>query len=290
MTTVQQQILTNIIRWAENETAVRRLLLVGSRALPSPPDDLADFDIQVYAESLSKYTDNAEWLRAIGPRWLCVHDQYVDGSVQVQTRLVIFTEGVKVDFAFYPAETLSSGIQSGLPYRALVSKGSRDEDAAESTASIAPARPVSDAGFRLTVEEFWFEAYHVAKYLARGELWLAKSRDWAVKQLLWSMIAWHEEFVRGRVCHPMSVGKRACVGEDTWQALHSSFAGFRAEESWDAAFQTIDLFRRLAREVAAVQGFTYPEDIDANVFGWIVSVREAHTLQTSWQWKAQTAG
>ena len=46
----------------------------------------------------------------------------------------------------------------------------------------------AESEFRRVVEEFWLEAYHVAKYLARDELWLAKERDWATKRFLATMI------------------------------------------------------------------------------------------------------
>lgn len=270
-------LLAQVVAWAAGEADVRRLLLVGSRARAAASDGLADIDVQVYTVAPSRYTERDEWLREMGEVWVCVADQYVDGSVHVPTRLAIFDGGVKVDFAFYPAGSVSSGVGAGLAHKVLLDK---DASGVELPAGPAPARPSGrpgEAEFCRVVEEFWFEAYHVAKYLARDELWLAKSRDWAMKQFLLAMIAWHEQLARGRVCDPDSVGTRTSMGADTWEALHGAFAPFAREASWDAAFRTMALFRRLAREVAAVLTFEYPADVDSNISGWISGVREAQS-------------
>jgi len=91
--------------------------------------------------------------------------------------LVLFAGGVKVAFAFYPAGVVSHSVRAGLAHRVLLDKdGAAREPRAEPVA--IGRRPPSAAEFARTAEEFWFEAYRVAKYLARNELWLVKSRDW----------------------------------------------------------------------------------------------------------------
>ena len=269
------EFLSNVITWATRDACVRRLLLVGSRARTTPLDDLADFDLQVYVETNERYTQDQDWLSAIGRIWVCVPDEYSDGDIQVPTRLVIFDGGMKVDFAFYPVGHVSTGVSAGLPYRILL-----DKDLAggpHGTTSVQwKQRPVpNELAFRRLVEEFWFEAYHVAKYLARKELWLAKSRDWATKRFLLTMIDWHEQIARGRVHEVNCVGQRSCVSPDTWEALYRTFGAFEREESWRAALATMSLFRRLAAEVAATARFTYPTDVDRNISEFILRLRDA---------------
>jgi aminoglycoside 6-adenylyltransferase len=271
-----EQIFRNAVTWATREANVRRVVLVGSRALTPPPDDLADIDLQVYVRTHEPYTHDLNWLSAIGPVSVCVRDEYSDGGVQVPTRLVIFEGGVKIDFAFYPAGIVPDGIRAGLAHRLLLDKDPADDSREAEAVSSKRLEPPGEAEFRRVVEEFWFEMYYVAKYLARNELWLAKSRDWATKQFLMSMIDWHEQIVRGRRVHdPDWAGKRRYVSGDTWEALHQAFAGFSGEESWAAALATIDLFRRLAKEVAATAGFTYPADVDRNIGGFVLGLYAA---------------
>lgn len=273
--TAAEGLLDRLIRWAAARDDIRRLLLVGSRARDARPDDLADIDVQVYTDTAAVYTQDNRWLSDLGEVWVCVRDEYIDGDVHVPTRLVIFSPGVKVDFAFYPAAVISGGIRDGLPSRTLFDK---DPSAARATKSAAPGPGApTEAEFRRVVEEFWFEAYHVAKYLARGELWLAKSRDWATKQFLLTMIAWHGQFVRRQAPGADDEGRRATFDRDTWHALRDVFAGFAAGQSWSAASATQQLFRRLASETAAALGFEYPRDVDSHLFALIESLRMRHT-------------
>lgn len=270
-----EQVLSNVVAWATRDANIRSLVLVGSRARSAPPDDLADIDLQVYAETSEPYTRDDAWLSEIAQMWLCVRDEYSDGDIPVPTRLVIFDGGVKVDFAFYPAGIVSSGVGAGLAHQILLDK---DPTARKREAKSDPSGELdvpSEAEFARAVEEFWFEAYHVAKYLARNELWLAKSRDWATKEFPLRMIDWHEHITRGRVHDADCAGKHMWVSEDTWEALHQAFAGFEREESWGAALATISLFRRLATEMAATLGFAYPVDVDRNISRFILGLRDA---------------
>lgn len=267
-----EQILSSVVTWATRDANVRRLVLVGSRARAEPCDDLADIDVQAYVDACEPYTRDDAWLLQIGQPWVCVRDEYSDGELTIPTRLVIFKGGVKVDFAFYPSGAVSDGIRSGLAHRVLLGKDT--DDLGVATAASSPARPVApgQAEFRRVMDEFWFEAYHVAKYLARGELWLAKSRDWATKQLLWRMVEWHEECARGHARETWSEGRSAAVSKDTWEALHGTFSAFAREESWRATLATIGLFERLAADVAAALGFAYPADSDRNMAQWILGL------------------
>jgi aminoglycoside 6-adenylyltransferase len=260
--------LASLTGWAEEDAHIRRLVLVGSRALDIAPDDLADINVQVYCDPQARYTHDDGWLAEIGRVWLSVRDEYRDVGIHVATRLVIFEGGVKVDFAFYPTGPISRTTLA-LPHRVLVEKDTIRRTAAPP--ADAPDPPVVDA-FRRVVDEFWFEAYHVAKYLARGELWLAKSRDWATKQWLAQMIDWHERAARGRVPHAHAAGTRATIGDETWESLRVTFGAFDAEESWEALLATMTLFRRLALETAAAHGVAYPMELDAHLSGMIASI------------------
>jgi len=70
---------------------------------------------------------------------------------------------------------VSGGIRAGLAHRVLVDKDAAFAHEAVGPPLVRPELP-ADAEFRRVVDEFWFEAYHVAKYLARDELWRTKLR------------------------------------------------------------------------------------------------------------------
>lgn len=270
--TPASRLIEKAIAWARDRADVRRLVLVGSRAEQQRPDELADVDFQVHTTNVAAYTASADWLLPFGTQVVCVRDRYFDGPIHVPTRLVIFDEGVKVDFAFYPAGTVSSGLRQGRPHLVLIDK--------DPSPPIAPTHdfdrvnPPTEDEFRRVVEEFWFEAWHVAKYLARGELWLAKMRDWATKQFLLVMIGWNSRFAHGQTIDPDAEGSRDTMDRNTWRALHGTFTAFERDEAWKGATATRNLFRELATQTALSLGYTYPSKTDAQISRLIASIAE----------------
>lgn len=273
-------VLSRLVAWASEDANVRRLVLVGSRARGEAPDELADIDVQVYASSSERYTLDDAWLSGIGRTWLCIRDEYADGGILVPTRLVIFDRGVKVDFAFYPADVLSDGIRAGFAHRILLDKEGAPGMPRPESLPPARRREPTEAEFSRAVDEFWFEAYHVAKYLSRNELWQVKSRDWATKQLLLKFIEWHARPAQGgdHDIYDEGKGMRSWVGDRTWEALRGTFAGFDREEGWSALLATMDLFRRLAMDTAARLGFVYPVEVDRNVSEFIIGLRRGDSI------------
>lgn len=275
-TPASQRVFNNIIAWATNDEHVRGLGLVGSRAADEPPDELADFDIQVYSQSHTPYTQNVHWLATIAPVWLCVPDQYYHDDVLIPTRLVIFDAGIKVDFAFYPLRLVTELYRDDLQLRILLDKDDLTTHVERSTTQAKESLKPTAAIFLSAVNEFWFEAYHVAKYLKRNDLWLAKFRDWTTKEWLLKIIEWREQGKHGWDYDTLYLGKhmRSWVSEDTWTALQDAFAHFDAEDSWESLFATMALFRHLASEVAQMLDCAYPWDTDEHISKFIMSLKD----------------
>jgi aminoglycoside 6-adenylyltransferase len=91
---------------------VRVLLLVGSRARSESVDELADFDVSVFAEAHHPFTISNQWLSEIGKVWVCVPEKFDRKDEIIPTRLVIFDGGVKVDFAFFGLHVLEELVDS----------------------------------------------------------------------------------------------------------------------------------------------------------------------------------
>lgn len=128
-------------------------------------------------------------------------------------------------------------------------------------------RPPPTAGeFDHAVRTFWFEAYHQAGYLARGDLWALKFRDGTMKRYLRRMLEWraltHDPNADVR---QIGHGMRRWVGEDTWRDLHATWGGFDAASAHRATVTTCVLFARYAREVAAALGFAYREGAEQRI-------------------------
>ena len=184
------------------------------------------------------------------------------------------THTVKVDFALYPTAMFST-IEWDRSYKVMLDKDSLATNP-KIVADGVRHNPPTETEVVNVIREFWFEAYHVAKYLKRDELWLVKSRDWATKELLLKMIEWHAQANHRWAYDTKYMGKHLKVWADagTWEALHRAFAHFDSADSWRGLLATMNLFRQLAIETSEVLGFTYPQDVDQKITGFIVRLQE----------------
>ena len=132
----------------------------------------------------------------------------------------------------------------------------------------------------MVVNEFFFEVYHVAKYLYRKDLWFVKYRDWASKDFLLRMIEWNERTYHGWDYNTYYLGvyMSKWTNKRTWAALDKCFAHFDAHDSWQALFATIELFRTLAQETAEKLGYQYPHDVDTNIIQFVQNLRNQRSF------------
>lgn len=277
-----QNMLDNIIAWAQKEETVRALILAGSRARNEPIDFLADYDISVFVTDIKKYTIDSSWLTALGNTWVVVADKQCFNNTEYPTRLVIFDGGIKVDFAFYSVDLLKDLDEHNKLYQRFA-RGHKvllDKDNLAINLHVAPLQKATPQAptqqeFDVVVQEFFFEVYHVAKYLYRNDLWHAKFRDWAAKEFLLRMIEWHEHTRHGWEYNTWYLGVHSHVwmGKDTWADLQKVFGSFDAQDSWQALVATIELFRKLATQTAEKLGYQYPINVDKNITGFAQQLR-----------------
>lgn len=203
-------------------------------------DELSDYDIAIFTNNNFPFTSNEHWLSEIGTPWVCVHEKINWKEDVIPTRLVILEPGIKIDFAFYPTKVLEELTCNSLPdefasgYQVLIDKDKLTSKMdAPSNDCYQESSPTQKEFVRI-IEEFWFEVYHVAKYLARGDLWSAKFRDASIKQeFLLQMIRWHVQAIHGWKYTTHSQGKhmQEWVDGSVWKSLHSCFSHFEAKDS-----------------------------------------------------------
>ena len=56
-------------------------------------------------------------------------------------------------------------------------------------------------------------------------------------------------------------GLKTRISADTWRGLESTFTGPDVDANWEALFAMVDLFGRIAAEVADLLGYRYPETL-----------------------------
>ncbi|HIH46745.1 TPA: NUDIX domain-containing protein [Candidatus Woesearchaeota archaeon] len=256
-----------IIDWVQTNPKIKALLLVGSRAQQNMVDELSDYDVSVFTDSISSIINEDQWLNQFGKVWICVHEHKEWEGQSFPTRLVIFEGGIKVDFSFWPTDLLKRWNQ-GAPmpddlmagFNILVDKEKLTQNLPKHPKPLT-SKPTQQM-FDTVIQEFWFEAYHVSKYLKRNDLWSALFRMGLLRDhFLLKMIEWNEQ-ARSNwtvLLHPNGKNLHSWVCPETREAVQHVFAHFDQTDCWDALKHAINLFRRSAAETAAMCGFTLSE-------------------------------
>ena len=253
--------LNEIIQWGHEEEPVKAIILVGSRARSHESDRFADYDLSIFCDDHTRYTGSEAWLSRFGKVWICVKEKVAYKQNSFPSRLVIFEGGTKIDFVFFPV-SLCQKITHTLPleytegYKILLDKEGLAKNWPVPQTEAKAIKP-SEEEFSRIVQEFWFEVYHVAVSLKRGDLWTTKLRSWSAQNFFLQMIKWHSEAKNNWTHTVPSAGKRMdqWVESGIWNELHGVFGQFSPEDSWKSLFNMMKLFDRLVRETGVHLGF-----------------------------------
>jgi aminoglycoside 6-adenylyltransferase len=289
-----------VVSWANARPDIRAMVVIGSRAR-SDADEWSDLDVGFFTTDRSRYRASTDWLDEIGEVWLAYVDPLGD------TRHVLFAGGLDAGIAPLSNRVLQvlpsvlkvrasrgfglvPGAVRGVVDRRLggltsyAGKGMRlvlDKDGAGAAALAAmpPAPPQSApptaAEFHAAVHEFLFLAVWNAKHLRRGELWAAKAVgcDGMMKGVLLRMIEWQARGSHGSGDETWSGGRHLEEWADpgVLEDLRTTFAHYDEDDVWRATFATLEVFRRVAGDVAARFGFEYPAEADQRVSAWLAA-------------------
>lgn len=224
-----------MLAWARRQETIRVVLLTGSRAQPaSTPDVLSDFDVELYVDGDPASYAGDGWLPEIAPVLVSVGDAW-EGD---PTRLVFFEGGRKADFLIRRLDVLDALTEQldELHERGFVVLLDRDGHAVSlPTPSGCPRRPGPTATQLGDVaREFWFEAAHVPRYLARGELWPAQMRLANARGELLRLIELHAQATGGAATDVRHLGTAIERWAPPWitSRLAATFAGYTRDETF----------------------------------------------------------
>ncbi len=274
------EILSSILTWANREESVRAVLMVGSRGRPGQQDKFSDFDLSIFGSDFD-YIGNDEWLEVISPVILCIHDQFKWGESTIPTRLTIFGDHTKVDFSFHPISLLGEMVinqvltptyDSG--YQVVLDKDGMAKQLPKPLFQSYQILLPDKEAFQVAIDEFWFEAYHVAKYLAREDLWAAKSRDHAMKIWMLRMLQWNAAAGAPSEIKAKHEGRQLgdWIRVQWLDKLEDCFSGWNSISQWQALTACIKTFANLSRETAALLGWYYPEKPESGLMDYILQL------------------
>lgn len=281
------EVLAQLVRWAEDNENIRAVVLGGSLANPYAFTDIfSDCDPMLFVTDTSIFSESDAWMRHFGEKiaWFKDENPFRSMPVQHYTRLVLYEDGVKIDFSIWPVETIAylKGLAE-LPdfldngYKVLVDKDGLTAGLKEPSYAAYVTTPPTEAQYLDRVKGFLWDLSYVAKSLWRDELYFAKFMVDNIIRFgsLQKMIEWYIGVQHDWAVNPNKCGrwfKRYLDGE-TWCELETTFAGADVEENWQALFNLTRFFRRIAHQVADSLGYRYPMDQDAKMMKYLHKVR-----------------
>ena len=262
--------LSQVLHWAQSEDAIRAVVITGSCARgDGSTDAFTDLDVQIITTDIKRYIEDDSWLDTLGEVWIRF-PLYEDHPY----RLVWFAGGIKVDFQFIHRDTILSQVAEATLTEEY-QRGyivSLDKDGLYTNLPPSPRvfplpPPPSAAQVQATINEFWFEAIHVAQFIRRREFWVVKYRDWTMKEMLLRLLEWHARATKGNDTNTWILGKRIAdwVAADTLAVISQIWTPWDPPVLWRGLLMQLALFRRLSTELTDALAYDYDDSIHSDI-------------------------
>jgi aminoglycoside 6-adenylyltransferase len=288
-------IIQNLIAWVERRDSIRAVLLASTRTIPGAPlDPFSDYDVILAVTDVRPYFEDRAWLGAFGPVLAVYRDPLrEDGGFERFAYITQYeNDRLKIDFTVIQAAWLHHvAALPALPdeldigYQVLLDKDDLTSGLSPPTYSAFIPTPPAEALYLERIEVFLHEATYVAKNIWRRELLPAKySLDHVMKlKFVGQMLEWRMSLETGWSVKTGALGKglRKHTPPDLWRALEDTYVGASAAENWDALFNTIELYRRVAIEVGEQLGYTYPHEMHRRMIAYLEGVKALESNASS---------
>jgi aminoglycoside 6-adenylyltransferase len=279
--------IQKLVNWGEDHASIRAMLLTSTRARPDAHlDPFSDYDVILAVTTVRPFYEDRNWLEDFG-RVLVVYRDPIKREYDLERFAYItqYEDGLKIDFTLMATGILKRlAEESTLPdeldvgYVVLLDKDGLTTSLEPPTyKAYIPSRPDENT-FLTVIEEFFHETTYVAKLLWRDEIMPAKySLDYVMKQVyLRPMLEWYMQLDNNWAIKPGALGKgmKKRIELELLSELVSTYVGPGLEDNWNALFRSIDLYRKIAIDVADHLAYEYPVDLDKRVVSYLQGVRQ----------------
>ncbi|WP_371925949.1 aminoglycoside 6-adenylyltransferase [Halobacillus sp. A5] len=134
----------------------------------------------------------------------------------------------------------------------------------------------TEAMYLSCCNNFWWCQQNIAKSIWREELPYAKfMMDCVVRQELNKMVEW---WIGTNTNFELSTGKvgnyfNKQLPEPYWEQYRATYSDDGYENLWDSLFESGELFRKIATDIAKNLSFSYPTHEDSNMTSYLIQVR-----------------
>ncbi len=277
----EQEMFSLILETARSDDRIIAVILNGSRANPNAPrDPFQDYDIVNVVTELDSFKQTPNWIDIFGDRMILqlpmdMQELHNDSDF-VYAYLIQFADGNRIDLTLFQADSIDQMEEDSETVILLDKDNLFPEVPPPSDSGYFPVPPTQKRFFDCC-NEFWWVSAYVAKGLWRNEITYAKKiLDDNVREQLMKMLTWyigiHTDFKKA----PGKEGKyfQRYLPDQTWTRLLSTYSDADIENTWNALFASVDLFRDIAMEVAVHFKYEYPSGDDQRVSAHLKHVHD----------------
>jgi len=271
----EQEVLDQVLGFAQANEMVRVVLLNGSRVNPNVTKDIfCDYDVAFFVTDPDQFLADQSWIEQFGELVIVQQNDCSEDGVTAYIFLMQFADGVRIDLAFDPVAHVDRFLGDSLTVVLL------DKDNL-----VGPLPPPSDTTYHTkrptreefdeTTNEFWWCSTNVAKGIWRRELCYAKHMyDVIVRDCIDKLVSWYIAVHHDWRIDSGLYGKwfQASLPTELWASLERTYAGADYGEMWEALFEAGSLVREIGVEVADALGYDYPLEDDRRVSAYLKKV------------------
>ena len=267
-----EQVLKQILDFAQNDSNIRAVVMNGSRVNPNVKHDFfCDYDVVCFVHDLEKYVRDKNWVPNFGDLVIMQFNRHDEQPEDLYVYLMQFTDGVRIDLSFAKMKMISPSLEDSLTFVLLDKDQCLPTIPAPNESSYITKKP-SVAEYDLMVNEFWWVSTYVAKALWRNETVTAKYLfEVIVRDCLSRMVTWYIAMQHDWQINVGKMGKKfgKLLPPELWQELLMTYPGIEEKDIWQALFTAGKLMRKLSIPVAEKLGFAYHDQEDKRVTAYL---------------------
>jgi len=274
----ENEVLTQLIDFANVDDKVRAVILNGSRVDPKVEKDIfCDYDVVFSVTDPDYYLRNQEWIQRFGELVIMQQNNDKIGGRDKYFFLMQFKDGVRIDLSFDPVECIAQTIANDSLTKVLLDKDNVIKPLPLPNDSIHNVAKPTEMEFNKVMNEVWWIQTYVVKGIWRDELPLVRYmydvilQDCIVKLLSWYVGIQHDWKVNVGKCGRWH---SKYLPQPLFNEFKATYSGASYEEIWTALFNAGKLIRQVGTEVAHDLGYTYLSQDDINVTEYIKKVKD----------------
>lgn len=273
----ENEVMQQILDFANNEDRVRVVMLNGSRVNPNAPKDIMqDYDIVFFVEdmdSLSYKTDQS-WINVFGELVIMQQNDFEDGAYIF---LMQFKDGVRIDLSFQDIRRIEESVREDTLSNILLNKDNIELKLPVPNDSGHYVLKPSEKEFDEVLNEAWWIQTYVAKAIWRDELPLAKYMfDVILIDCIRKLLSW---YIGEKHKWNVNVGKygkwfKRYLSDEIYNDFISIYPTIEYEEMWESLFRAGKFIGRIGMSLAESLEYSYPTKDDRNVTEYIKRIKE----------------